>query len=129
MGVKVEELLEQVIVSQMEALDAAEEYTVSVDDTIRLMEKRNEMERLKQDRLDKEASRKMEEDLRLKELAERKKDRQWKTALTIGTALLTTGVGIWGHISTMDFERNYTKTTEAGRTSTRNILGFLPKFK
>ena len=129
MGVKVEELLEQVIVNQLEALDNADEYTVSVEDVVRLMEKKNEMERIEQDRLDKEASRKIEEDLKLKELAENKKHRLWNNAITIGTCLLYTGVTIWANIDSKNFEKDFTHTTEPGRTSTRRLLGLLDKFK
>lgn len=129
MSVEVKELLEKEIVSQIEALDDAEEYTVSVDDTVRLMDKLIEMERLEQDRLDKEKSRRLEEDLKLKEIAESKKDRLWKNALSIGTFAIGTVVTIWAYVDSKEFERGFTQTTEAGRTSTRNILGFLNKFK
>lgn len=129
MSVKVKELLEEEIVNQIEALGNAEEYTVSVDDTVRLMDKMIEMERLEQDRLDKEKSRRLEEDLKLKEMAENKKDRLWKNALTIGTFVIGTGVTIWANIDSKKFEEGFTHTTEAGRTSTRKLLGFLDKFK
>ena len=89
----------------------------------------NEMERMEQERLDKEASRKLEEDLKLKELAENKKDRIWKNAITIGTCLLYTGVTIWANIDSKNFEKDFTHTTEPGRTSTRRLLGLLDKFK
>lgn len=129
MSVKVKELLEQEIVDELEALSKNEEYTVSIDDTIRLMEKKIEMDRLEQDRLDKEASRKLEEDLKLKEMAENKKDRIWKNCLTIGTFILSMGGYIWANVDSKNFEKGFTHTTEAGRKSTGKLLGLLDRFK
>lgn len=38
-------------------------------------------------------------------------------------------VAVWANLDSKSFEKNYTHTTEAGRASTRKLLGFLDKFK
>lgn len=133
MSVKVKELLEQEIESQIEALDdieyGSDQHSACVGDTVRLLEKLNEMNRIEQDHIDKEESRKLEEDLKLKEMAENKKDRLWKNVLTAGTFVVSAGITIWGYVDSKRFEQGFTHTTEAGRTSTRKLLGLLDKFK
>ena len=58
MSVKVKELLEQEIESQIKALDdieyGSDQHSACVGDTVKLLEKLNEMNRIEQDHIDKE---------------------------------------------------------------------------
>ena len=58
-----------------------------------------------------------------------KKDKFIKNAISVGTSVLYVGVTIWANVSSKRFEQGFTHTTEAGRNSTRKLLGLLDRFK
>lgn len=52
-----------------------------------------------------------------------------KNILTGVTFVGSVIVAVWANLDSKAFEKDYTHTTEAGRASTRKLLGFLDKFK
>ena len=52
-----------------------------------------------------------------------------RNVITVATTVLTVGVTIWANVDSKRFEQGFTHTTEAGRTSTRKLLGLLDKLK
>ena len=59
-------------------------------------------------------------------------EKRFNKIKTVGSWILfiaTTGVTIWANKDSKRFEEGYTHTTEAGKSSTRNLLNLMDKFK
>lgn len=52
-----------------------------------------------------------------------------KNVITGVTFVGSVVVAVWANLDSKKFEMGFTHTTEAGRASTRKLLGFLDKFK
>lgn len=125
MNVKV--LLEEEIKGNIKALSEiseinSEEYEKATNSTTKLMDRLIEIEKLENDRLDKIASRKEENDLKLRQIDDEKKDRFVKNALTgvsiVGGFVIT----VWGTIKSIKFEETGTITTIMGRGFINKLL-------
>lgn len=129
----VKKLLIDEIESQLGTLEdlpfGSPQYHQGVVDTSTLLDKYNDMERIELERQEKAKSREQEKDLKDKEMKEERIDRIVKNALTVVTFGISLGVTIWANVDSKNFEMGYTQTTEAGRSSTRKLLGLLDKFK
>lgn len=98
------------------------EHKLAVEDTAKLLDKYNDMVRIELDHQDKIESRKMEKDLKLKELGEEKKDHLIKNCLTAGTAIGGGILTVWGIVKSLEFEEKGTITTIVGRGLFNKIL-------
>lgn len=118
--VSVKLLLAEKVVNQIDAMEkmevGSEQHKLAVDELTKMLDKLNEMEKNDCDYWDKNAAREKETELKLKQMDEDKKDRLIKNCLTavgtIGGLLLT----IWGTKVSIDFEKEGTITTFAGRS-------------
>lgn len=115
----VKELLEKEVKSQIEALEdieyGSETFKVGIDGTVKLLDKLTDMDRLDLEYQDKYENRVNEQDLKLKQIEEERKDHIVKNGLTVLGLIVTTGVTIWGVYKTLEFEETGTITTSAGR--------------
>lgn len=131
MGVK--ELLTDELERQLGSLEdlplGSQEYHQAIVDTSILLDKHNDMEKIELDRQEKTKSREQEKDLKNKEMKEERFDRIVKNVITVMTFGVSLGVTIWANVDSKKFEQGFTQTTEAGRSSTRKLLGLLDKFK
>lgn len=103
----------------------SEEYKHASEILAKLLDKRNEMVKIEYDHLDKKQSRQEENDLKLKQMEDEKKDRRVKNGLTaakIFGGFLMTGLGTY---VTLNFERIQNVTTIAGREFVKQL--FVPK--
>lgn len=101
-----------------------DEYTKSVNDVTELMDRLIEIRKLESEEKEKVIARETETKLKYAQMEVDKKDRFVKNALTavsIGAPLV---VGVIMSFSSMNFEKEGTFTTEAGRSALRQLLRF-----
>lgn len=101
-----------------------DEYTKSVNDVTELMDRLIEIRKLESEEKEKVLARETETKLKYAQMEVDKKDRFVKNALTavsIGAPLV---VGVIMSFSSMNFEKEGTFTTEAGRSALRQLLRF-----
>ena len=78
--------------------------------------------------------RKLEIEERKNDIEERKVESErfvqsMRNGITIAIAVIYATVEVWAHVSSKQFEQDYTHTTDSGRTSTRNLLSLFSKVK
>lgn len=129
MDTKILELLDKEIETIMNTMEdlalGSEEYKQAADVLARLVDKRNEMVKIEYDHQDKKQSRIEENDLKIRQMDDERKDRRVKNGLTaakIFGGFLVTGLGTY---VTLNFERIQNVTTIAGREFVRQL--FVPK--
>lgn len=112
---KVEELLEEDLVSEMEKLRVTKyndsEYRAVSDTVSMLMDKKIEMDKVKSEQL-----------FREQQLADEKKDRLIKNVLGAAGIVLPLIVTIWGTKVSLEFEKEGTVTTIIGRGLIQKLL-------
>lgn len=110
-----EELLEDDLVSEMEKLRTtqydAKEYGTVADTVVKLMDRKIEMEKVKNEQL-----------FREQQLADEKKDRLIKNLLSAAGIVLPIAVTIWGTKVSLKFEETGTFTTIMGRGFINKLL-------
>ena len=115
----VKEQLTKVIEVQMEMLKdmkpGTEEYKNASDVLAKLLDKLNEMDRNDYDYWDKCETREKETELKLKQLAEDRRDHNVKNALTGVSVVGGLALTVWGTLKSLKFEENGTVTTLIGR--------------
>ena len=121
----VEELKDEIVeLGKIEV--GTDKYKVGADGVAKLANAVTEIEKLENQKTETELrlqQMEAENELRLKQLEDEKKDRRWKNAITIGTTILGTGVGVWAYKSSMRYEvEGVFPTTEGGRSVLRNLL-------
>lgn len=109
------ELLNKEIETRLQNLETmncnSDEYKATVDSLIKLMDRAIEMEKVNNERREKETQIKNDE-----------KDRLNKNIINIGQILLTTAITIWGTKATFRFEETGTITTLIGRGFINKLL-------
>ena len=101
-------------------------YKVTVDEVTKLMDRRIELQKLENERIEKIESRNAELELKYAQMEEDKKDRRVKNGLTAAGILLPLGVTIWGTLKSFKFEETGSVSTIMGRGFIQKLL---PKFK
>ena len=119
-------LLEVEIEDQFDKLSEMEkgsdEYKATVDSTIKLTDRMIELEKLEDERLDKEQSRKFDSELKLSEVKEDRKDRIIKNCISVAGIVLPIIVTVWGTKTSLKFEEEGTITTSIGRGFINKLL-------
>lgn len=123
----VKELLEQEIKENLEAMGNmaainSVEYRDAANNTAKLIEKLTEMERLELEHQDKKQSRQEENDLKLKQMNDDKKDRLIKNVLTGVNVVGGLALTVWGTITCIEFEKTGTITTVPGREHLKKLF-------
>lgn len=102
----------------------SEEYRSTVDGVTKLADRVIEMDKLDNERQVQAELNEKEQELKQAQMKEEKKDRFIKNCLTgvsvVGGILVT----IWGTIVSINFEREGTFTTSAGRKHVNKLLSF-----
>ena len=115
----VETMLHDEIVSEMESLRKMEvgtdKYETAINGVTKLMDKAIEMERLGAENREKLDSREFENDLKMKQLKDERIDKIVKNSLTAISIVGGFGLTIWGTFKSIEFEKEGTITTFAGR--------------
>lgn len=123
----VKNMLEEEIKGNLEALGGmeainSEEYEKATNNTVKLMDRLIEIEKIENDHLDKLASRQEENDLKMKQMDDEKKDRIVKNALTGVSIVGGFALTIWGTVKSIKFEETGTITTIMGRGFIQKLL-------
>lgn len=123
---KIETLLHDEIKSELEALKkielGSEKYKVTVDGLTKLVDKAIEMDKLNIEVQEKVESRENDNDLKLKQMEEERKDRFLRNGIAVAGIVIPTLVTIWGTIKTIEFEKEGTITTIMGRGFINKLL-------
>ena len=106
--------------SEMEK--GSDEYKATVDSAIKLTDRMIELEKLEDERLDKEQSRKFDSELKLSEVKEDRKDRIIKNCISVAGIVLPIIVTLWGTKTSLKFEEEGTITTSIGRGFINKLL-------
>ena len=119
-------LLDEEIRRELEKLEKMEvgtdEYKATVDTITKLIDRANEMERIEIDKKDKNATRDVENGLRLMEIKEKRTDRWISSVLAAAGIIIPTIVTIWGTKASFEFEKEGTVTTMMGRGFINKLL-------
>ena len=119
-------LLEVEIEDQFDKLSEMEkgsdEYKATVDSAIKLTDRMIELEKLEDERLDKEQSRKFDSELKLSEVKEDRKDRIIKNCISVAGIVLPIALTVWGTKTSLKFEEEGTSTTSIGRGFINKLL-------
>ena len=125
---KLERLLEDEWEQEMQSLGkmqiGSEEYRVTVDGVTKLTDRLIEIKKVEIENAKESSIRAFEEDFKKQQMEDEKRDRWVKNCITIGTAVLGTGTAFVIGIMSMNFEREGTFTTEAGKGAIRQLLKF-----
>lgn len=101
----------------------SEDYKVAVEGVTKLGGLIATIEKNEQEAADKEDSRIDENELKVEQMLEEKKDRRIRYGLEALSILGTLGLTAWGFVSSMNFEKTgHLWSTEGGRAMVRKIL-------
>lgn len=100
----------------------SEQYKVTVDGLTKLMDRAIEMEKVSNDCEDKAANREIEQNIKLQQLADDKKDRLVKNIIGGAGVVLPLLLTIWGTKVSLEFEKEGTFTTIMGRGFINKLL-------
>lgn len=99
-----------------------DQHKAAVDEIAKLMDRAIEIEKVENEAVDKKETRENEKLLRLKQMADEKKDRLVKNCLTGASILSGIGVTVWGALKSWKFEETGTVTSTAGRKFINNLF-------
>ena len=115
----IKNLLKEEIESEFRELEKIEvgsdKYKSAVDGLTKLVDRSIELEKIEAERKDKIESREIENEIKLKQMADENKDRLVKNCLTgvsIGSGIVLT---VWGALKSWEFEKEGTITSTMGR--------------
>lgn len=115
----VKTLLEEEIRGEFEGLNELEvgskEYRTTVDGLTKLIDRAIEIEKMESESDEKVENRVFDNDLKLKQLDEEKKDRLIKNCISVAGIVIPSAITIWGTFKTFKFEEEGTITTTMGR--------------
>lgn len=99
-----------------------DKYKAMVESTIKLTDRMIELEKLEDERLEKEQSREFDNALKLNESKENKRDRIIKNGISIAGIILPIVLTVWGTKTSLKFEEEGTITTTVGRGFINKLL-------
>lgn len=122
----IDTLLKEEIQDEFEQLGnmavGSDEYKVTVDGLAKLMDRAIEMKKFDTEVEEKRAQRNVENDLKVEELRDERRDRIVKNCIAVGGILIPTAVTIWGTRKSIEFEKEGTFTTIMGRGFINKLL-------
>ena len=123
-----EKMLDEEIKTEFEVLKKAkpgdETHKATVDSLTKLMDKAIELRKIDATAAEENTTRTIETDLKLKQMQDEKKDRFVKNVMTGAKDVAIIAVTIWGTVASMNFEREGTITTSAGRKHMNKMLSW-----
>lgn len=122
----IKSLVDEEIRSEIEEISkievGSEKHKASVDALAKLLDKSIELERLDVEAQEKYESRIAENELKMKQLKDEKRDRIVKNVLTGVSVVGGFGVTIWGTLKSLKFEENGVVTSIVGRGFIQKLL-------
>lgn len=123
-----EKMLDEEIKTEFEVLKKAkpgdETHKATVDSLTKLMASAIELKKIDATAAEENTTRTIETDLKLKQMQDEKKDRFVKNVMTGAKDVAIIAVTIWGTVASMNFEREGTITTSAGRKHMNKMLSW-----
>lgn len=123
-----EKMLSEEIESELKVLKSTkpgdETHKATIDSVTKLMDRAIELKKLDATAAEENTTRTIETDLKLKQMQEEKKDRFIKNIMMGAKDVATIGVVIWGTVVSMNFEKEGTLTTSAGRKHLNKLLSW-----
>lgn len=124
----IEQMLDEEIRSEFEVLKrlktGEEEHKTAVDSVVKLMDRKIELKKVEVNALEAKATREIERDLKLQQMQDEKKDRFIKNVMTGAKDAAIIVITSWGTVAAMNFEREGTLTTSAGRKHLNKLLSW-----
>lgn len=102
----------------------SDEYKATVDGVTKMMDRVIEMEKLDIEHQDRIDARDEENQIKMAEIKENRKDRITKNTISILGIIIPVGLTIWGTKYTTSFEKDDSVTTTAGRQFFGNLFKF-----
>lgn len=119
-------LLDEVIVSNIKRINeldvGSDERKQLIRETIELIKTKNETEKLEHECDEITRKREIDYELKEKQTRDEKIDRWVKNGIAIASVVIPVTVTIWGTIVSINFEKEGTLTTSAGRRHVNNSL-------
>ena len=116
---KIERMLHDEIQNEFEELKKMqlgdEKYKTTVDGLTKLVGSAVEIDKFNAEYQEKINAREIENDFKLKQMADERKDRQTKNVIALLGILTSVGLTYWGTKTSLKFEETGTVTTMAGR--------------
>lgn len=123
---KVETMLNDEIRSEFEELKKLEvgsdQYRAVIDGIAKLMDRAIEYDKLDAECNEKKLNRGFDEDYKLQQAEEEKRDRRIKNGIAIAGIAIPAVITIWGTIKSFEFEKEGTITTIMGRGFINKLL-------
>lgn len=122
----VQTLLYDAIETDFEELDKMEvgtdKYLKTVDGLTKLVDRAIEMEKFDTERDDKNNQMKSEENLKVSQFKEDKRDRFVRNCIAVAGLVVPAIITIWGTVKSLNFEKEGTVTTIVGRGFINKLL-------
>lgn len=99
-----------------------EEYKVTVEGITKLVDRVNDMEKTAIERMEKEENKEIENDFKMRQMADERKDRIIKNLLAAAGVIIPAWITVWGTVKSFEFEREGTITTIMGRGFINKLL-------
>jgi hypothetical protein len=123
---KIETMLHDEIQNEFEELKrmqlGGEEYRTTIDGLTKLVDRAVEIDKFNAEYQEKVDAREIENNLKMKQMADERKDRIWKNILTGLGIGVPAGLTIWGTLKSLKFEETGTVTTMMGRGFINKLL-------
>lgn len=100
----------------------SEEYKTTVDGLTKLIDRVIDIEKLESENKDKVENRENENDFKLKQMDEERKDRWIRNGIAAAGVIIPSLVTIWGTVKSLKFEEEGTITTVVGRGFINKLL-------
>ena len=124
----IEKMLDEEIKSEFEVLKTTkpgeEAHKATVDSVVKLMDRAIELKKIDATATGENTAREIETDLKLKQMQDEKKDKFVKNVMTGAKDAAIIAITIWGTVVSMNFERDGTITTSAGRKHMNKLLSW-----
>ena len=100
----------------------SEEYKTTVDGLTKLIDRVIDIEKLESENKDKVENRENENDFKLRQMDEERKDRWIRNGIAAAGVIIPSLVTIWGTVKSLKFEEEGTITTVVGRGFINKLL-------
>ena len=112
-------MLKDEIRSEFEELSklgvGTDEYKIAVDGLVKLIDRDIEIEKVENERKQKELDREIDMNLKLKQMEDENRDRKIKNGIAVAGIVIPAGLTIWGALKSWEFEREGVVTSAFGR--------------
>ena len=103
----------------------SDEYKATVDGVAKIADRIIEIEKIEKDAESKEIERENSDYLKMQQMKDDRKDKWIRNGIEATKVLGGFGLAAWAFVSSMNFEKEGTLTTEGGRSALRQLLKFI----